>query len=198
MEHIMMDNGLRVKFKGLEIITMQTETDIKETLWVISLVGKELYIMQMEIYIRANGERICTMGKEHSSGRVERYIKDILVEVKNMDLASIIGLTVAIMKENGQMISWRVREPLVGLMEEYTKDNGKITWCMEVEITSGQTVVNIRESIIATRNMDGESLFGRQMLNMKGHGWMAKDMERAVITPQVVKAVTEYGTKINV
>ena len=155
MEHIMMDNGLRVKFKGLEIITMQTETDIKEILWVISLVGKELYIMQMEIYIKENGERICTMGKEHSSGRVERYIKEILVEVKNMDLASIIGLTVAIMKENGQMISWRVREPLVGPMEGHTKDNGKITWCMEVEITSGQTVVNIRESIIATRNMDG-------------------------------------------
>ena len=83
--------------------------------------------MQMEIYIKANGERICTMGKEHSSGRVERYIKEILVEVKNMDLANISGLTVAIMKENGQMISWRVRELLVGLMEEHTKDNGKIT-----------------------------------------------------------------------
>ena len=198
MEHIMMDNGLRVKFKGLEIITMQTETDIKEILWVISLVGKELYIMQMEIYIKENGERICTMGKEHSSGRVERYIKEILVEVKNMDLANISGLTVAIMKENGQMISWRVREPLVGPMEGHTKDNGKITWCMEVEITSGLMVVNIRESIIAMRNMDGEFLFGQLMPNMKGHGWMAKDMERGVITPQVVKAVTEYGTKINV
>ena len=81
---------------------------------------------------------------------MDQAIKEISLEEKSMDVENLNGKIAATMMADGFIRCIKERVLLPGVMEEYTKESGRATWCMEMVHIHGQMVENTKDNIIVT------------------------------------------------
>lgn len=129
-----MENGKKMSERVMELITTQTETDIKEIGITIFKAELALIIIQMEIFIRESGWMGSPMGKEitYITGTKEST-KEIGKMVKNKDLDSWSSMTNMVTQENGEKTRKMVEVLIFTLMAKDIKVVGQRTKNKEKE-----------------------------------------------------------------
>ena len=89
------------------------------------------------------------------------------------------------------------REPIIGLMGDPMKVNGKIIICMEKEFINGLTAEYMKENIRMIKKVGSEYIFGLTGKNMKVIGSMENNMEKENLYKMMADINTEYGRMAN-
>lgn len=87
-------------------------------------------------------------------------MKEITSKVKNMELVLSNGQTVLHILVNFITITFTGKEYILGLTEEFMKENGEQIRCMVKARSSGQMVASMSENTVKTKKEDTVNLFG--------------------------------------
>ena len=188
----MKENGWIIKLKEKEHFGMQK---VMYTLVILKLIKQMDMVftrMLMVQGMKGSGLMMFKKDREKRHGLMEPSMSVNIKTVKNMDMVSTNGLTVASSKETGKKIKSLGMAYIIGKMVEFTKDIGTKIICMDQVYISGQTEDNMKVITSMIRKMVMVSTLTPMADAIKEHGGMANKMVKVYLLAQ-----KEYLAKAN-
>ena len=109
---------------------------------------------------------------------MEQTTRETIDSEKSMERESLLGQMDLNLKATFCKMAYKAKEFINGRMEEHTQANGKITKCMALGYSNGQTGEYIKEIILKMRNKVMEYSSGLMEEGTKEHGTKASKMEK--------------------
>ena len=149
--------------------------------------------MLTELNMRESGWKINNKAKELKLFKTGLNIMDFIKKEKNKLRVLFPGIADPNMKEIFLIIIQKEAAFIYGKTKDDTKDIGRTIKCMAKDSLHGQMAGNMMDSMLMTREMDMENLYGQMEVYTRGLGKMGLNMGKESIWINLKLCVTGYG-----
>jgi len=134
------------------------------------LMDLDNFIIRTVLFMKENGKRIINMGSAMKDGQIMIVLEAITYKIKNMVKENFNGQMALSTKESLLKIICKALGYILGLMGEFTKENGKIiNYTAKAEMYS-QIRGFMKATIYMIRKVGMESIHGLMGEFIKGNG----------------------------